>query len=289
AATPAAWHDIGGLEAVKASLQEAVIWPRRHAEALKASGLQAPRGILLSGPPGTGKTLLARALAGTVGLNFIPVRAPEILSQFLGQAERAIADAFAAARATAPSLLFLDEIDAIAPRRGSADPVFDRVVAQILMELDGTDPMTGLTLLAATNRPAALDPALTRPGRFDRVIDVPLPERAGRRDILATLLAQRSTAPTLSLDRIAAATEGASGADLAFVVDHAAWSALRRAVSGGSDPTIADPEITGPDITDPRMTEPRITDEDLARAVAALEHRRKTAAQDFLGASGGPA
>jgi len=237
-ASTLAWEDIGGLEQAKAALQRAVEWPRTHADAFASLSLRPPRGILLTGPPGTGKTLLARALAGAEALNFIAVRPPDLLSQFLGQAERAVSSLFETARFTAPSLLFFDEIDALAPRRGGADAVFDRIVAQMLVELDGISDSSGVTVLAATNRASSLDPALLRPGRFDQVIDIPLPDLATRTAILEVHFAGRPLADGVSLSALAATTAGASGADLAHLAERASWHALERAVAESCAPVI---------------------------------------------------
>ena len=266
AGPPVAWDDIGGLEEPKEALQQAIEWPRQHATAFQNLGLRPPRGILLTGPPGTGKTLLARALAGADSMNFIPVRPPDLLSQFLGQAERSVSQLFETARFTAPSLLFFDELDALAPRRGGGDAVFDRIVAQFLVELDGVRPGDGVTVLAATNRAAALDPALLRPGRFDVIIDIPPPDTATREAILAVHLGRRPIAPEVKVAKFAAATEGASGADLAHLAEAAAWQALERAVAEGADP--------------------EIKDVDLDVALAGLADRRIAVAADFINPEG---
>ncbi len=225
---PPRWSDIGGLQAAKTQLTEAVIWPMTQQVAVTGLGLAAPRGILLAGPPGTGKTLLVRALAAEAELNFLPMRPALLLSQFLGEAERALADAFTRARLAAPALLFFDEIDALAPQRGRADASVDRVVAELLTQMDGLETNDGVTVVAATNRPDALDPALTRPGRFDLVIPVGLPDASERRDVLAVHTRDRPLAPEIDLAQVARATEGASPADLAALVTEAARRALSR-------------------------------------------------------------
>jgi transitional endoplasmic reticulum ATPase len=237
-AMPLRWQDIGGLSAVKASLRQAVEWPDLHRDAMAALGLSAPRGILLTGPPGAGKTMMARALAGEAALNFIPVRPPDLVSQFLGEAEKAVMSLFEMARQTAPSLLFFDEFDALAPRRGSAGAVFDRIVAQLLVEIDGITAGRGVTILAATNRAAAIDPALLRPGRIDRVIELPLPDADTRGEILRVHLGRRPCAADVDIASLALRTIGASGADLADLADRAAWTALERAVLAGTPPVI---------------------------------------------------
>lgn len=237
-AHPPRWSDIGGLDTVKARLTEAVIWPVTRADALARLRLTAPRGILLAGPPGTGKTLLVRALAAEAGLNFLPMRPARLLSQYLGEAERAIGDAFRRARLAAPALLFFDEIDTLAPRRGRADAAVDRIVAELLSEMDGLEDNEGVTVVAATNRPRAVDEALTRPGRFDLVVPVDLPGPEARREVLAVHARGRPLAPEVDLSTIADRTEGASPADLAALVTEAARRALTRwrAGTGAGDP-----------------------------------------------------
>lgn len=221
------WNDIGGHEDVKSKLRDAVLLPLKHRESFLALGVPPARGILLSGPPGSGKTLLARALASDSGLNFIGVRPTKILSQFLGEAERAVAELFAKARQAAPTLLFFDEFDALAKKRSQQDAVLDRVVAQLLVEMDGLTPNDDVIVLGATNRSAVLDPALIRAGRIDLIIPVPLPGPVERRAILEVHLKNRAQ-QALDLDSIVAETEGASGADLAGLVQFAAREALRR-------------------------------------------------------------
>ena len=262
AGPPVAWEDIGGLEREKAELQQLVDWPRRHAEQFQSLGLRPARGVLLAGAPGTGKTLLARALAGTSAMNFIPVRPPDLLSQFLGQAERAVSHLFEKARFTAPSVLFFDELDALAPRRGGGDAVFDRIVAQFLVELDGIGQENGVTVLAATNRAAALDPALLRPGRFDRIIEIAHPDAMTRAAILNVHLGNRPVSGDVSIEGIATATNGANGAELAHLADTAAWRALSRSIE--------------------ESTVPQITNADVKVALAELDQRRAASDTDFI-------
>lgn len=227
-ADPVKWADIGGLVTEKQALHDAVVGPMRHSQIYERFNVRAPRGVLLCGPPGSGKTLIARALAEETGMNFFPVRPPTLLSQYFGAAEKAVAEMFKTARLSAPSLLFIDEFDAIVPRRAGKDPVLDRIVAQFLMELDGMEQNTNLVLLAATNRPDAIDPALTRPGRFDMVVNIPLPDTLARRDILRVHLTKRPIADETDIAALAAESEGLSGADLASLVEDAARTALTR-------------------------------------------------------------
>jgi len=177
------WKDIGGLEDVKQELQEAVEWPLKYPQSFKRLGVTPPRGILIYGPPGTGKTLLAKAVASESEANFIPVKGPELLSKWVGESEKAVREIFKKARQTAPTIIFFDELDSIAPRRGisSDSHVSERVVNQLLTEIDGLESMNDVVIIAATNRPDMLDTALLRPGRFDRIILTPVPDKKNKR------------------------------------------------------------------------------------------------------------
>ena len=179
------WDDVGGVEAVKQDLQEAVEWPLKHPGIFKKMGVRAPRGILLYGPPGTGKTLLAKAVANQSEANFILVNGPELLNKFVGESERGVRKIFEKARQAAPTIIFFDEIDSIAPRRGRGNDtsVTERMVNQLLTEIDGLQELNDVVVIAATNRPDILDPALLRPGRFDRVILTPVPDEKSRYNI----------------------------------------------------------------------------------------------------------
>jgi transitional endoplasmic reticulum ATPase len=231
----ARWSDVGGLDAAKQALTEAVIWPMRHGAAFRALGLSAPSGVLLAGPPGGGKTLLARALAAESQANFIAARGAHLVSRWMGDAEKAVAELFAQARHAAPCILFFDEIDAVAPARGQADATMTRVVAQLLIEIDGVAQSKGVFLLGATNRPDAIDPALMRPGRFDEVIAIGAPDAAARAEILAVHAARTPLAPDVDLAALAERAEGFSGAALRALCQTAARMALRRAVRAGAE------------------------------------------------------
>ena len=229
------WEDIGGLDQVKQELREVVEWPLKHPDVFKQMGIEPPKGVLLFGPPGTGKTLLAKAVATESGANFIAVRGPEVLSKWVGESERAVREIFRRAREAAPVVVFFDEIDAIAPQRGySFDAgVTDRIVNQLLTEMDGIVPLTGVVVLAATNRPDILDPALLRPGRFDRIIYVPPPDKAARLQILRIHTKKVPLAGDVDLERLAEMTEGYTGADLAALVREAAMLKLREKLEPG--------------------------------------------------------
>ncbi|PLJ77267.1 MAG: AAA family ATPase, partial [Thermofilum sp. NZ13] len=180
------WDDIGGLEDVKQQLREAVEWPLKYPESFERLGIDPPKGILLYGPPGTGKTLLAKAVATESEANFVSIKGPEIFSKWVGESERAIREIFRKARQAAPCVIFIDEIDALAPMRGlvsSDSGVTERVVSQLLTEMDGLERLEGVVVIAATNRPDIIDPALLRPGRFDRLVYVPPPDEKARLEI----------------------------------------------------------------------------------------------------------
>ncbi|WP_188484336.1 AAA family ATPase [Marivita lacus] len=230
------WRDVGGHERARTFLTEWFVWPRHRPELFSSLKLNSPRGVVLHGPPGTGKTLLARALASEAGVNFLSVRGPELLSRYVGESERAVRELFETARRAAPCLLFFDEIDALAPTRGSSagSDVPDRVVAQLLVEIDGVRPLGDVMLLAATNRLDRLDPALLRPGRFDLKLRIDLPSLPERLQILTIALAGRPVEDDVDLELTAMRTEGWSGAELRRLSDAAAWQAARRCVAMGA-------------------------------------------------------
>jgi len=201
-------------------------------------GLQPPRGILLYGPPGNGKTLLVKALASESNLNFISVKGPELLSKYVGESEQGVRELFARARHAAPCIVFLDEVDALAPKRGldGRSPVTDRVVSQLLTELDGVEALGDVWVIAATNRLDMIDAALLRPGRLDFQLEVARPDRAARAAILGVHLRKRPVDERVDLTALAELTEGMSAAGVRFVCDRAAMNAIRRvfpASSGG--------------------------------------------------------
>jgi transitional endoplasmic reticulum ATPase len=228
------WEDVGGLEPVKQRLVEAVEWPLQHAELFDRGGIRPPKGILLTGPPGCGKTMLAKAVANESRVNFISVKGPALLSKYIGESERGVRDMFRKAKQAAPCIIFFDEIDALVPARGaggSDSHVADRVLSQFLSELDGVEELKGVLMLGATNRPDLLDPAILRPGRFDQIVAIPLPDESSRRQIFAVHLRNKPLAPGIDLDGLAAATEEFSGAEIQGVCARAALGAVRRAVA----------------------------------------------------------
>jgi len=220
--------DVGGLATTKDELREAVEWPLQYGPLFEAAATDPPSGILLYGPPGTGKTLLARAIAGETGVNFVSVAGPEVLDRYVGESEAAIRELFERARQTAPAVVFLDEVDAIANRRGDGHEVTERVVSQLLAELDRAAEHPSLVVLAATNRKDVLDPALLRPGRLERHVEVPRPDEKARREILAVHTRERPLADDVDLDALAAETAGLSGAELEALVRTASLRAIRE-------------------------------------------------------------
>jgi transitional endoplasmic reticulum ATPase len=230
------WEEIGGLEEVKQQLVESVEWPLAYAKLFQHMDARPPKGILLYGPPGTGKTLLAKAVATESQANFISVKGPEFLSKWVGESEKAVRETFRKARQAAPSVVFLDEIDSIAPARssGTADShVTERVISQILTELDGLESLNNVIVIAATNRPDIIDAALLRPGRFDRLIEIGMPDEKARLEILKIHTSKKPLAEDVSLEELAKKTEKYSGADLAAIVNEAVMLAIRECVLTG--------------------------------------------------------
>ncbi|KAH8940653.1 hypothetical protein BDL97_15G100600 [Sphagnum fallax] len=228
------WSDIGGQEEVKQQLQEAVEWPQKHSTAFTRIGAQPPRGVLLYGPPGCSKTLLARAVASEAGLNFIAVKGPELFSKWVGESEKAVQALFARARAAAPSIVFFDEIDGLAVARDTGHgglSVGDRVMSQLLTEMDGLKSTKGVAVIAATNRPDIIDPALLRPGRFDRLLYVGPPNETARQQIFQIQLHNTPCAPDVDCAALAARTPSYTGADITGVCHEAALAALEEDIA----------------------------------------------------------
>ncbi len=232
------WDEIGGLDDVKARLRAVFDWPLHHPELFERAAVRPTRGILLQGPPGCGKTLLAQAMASESGVNFIAIKGPELLSQFVGESEERLRDLFRKARRASPCILFFDEIDALFPTRseGAGDSrTSERMLSQFLAELDGIEELKDVLVLGATNRLDLLDPALLRPDRFDEVLEVPLPETATRRRIFEVHLRGKPLAVAPDLDELAASTEGLSGAEIAEAVRRAALRAIARVLEGAGE------------------------------------------------------
>lgn len=245
------WEDIGGLDEVKQDLREQVQYPVDHPEKFLKFGLSPSRGVLFYGPPGTGKTMLAKAVANECAANFISVKGPELLSMWFGESESNIRDIFDKARAAAPCIVFLDELDSIAKARGGsvgdAGGASDRVVNQLLTEMDGMTSKKNVFVIGATNRPEQLDPALCRPGRLDSLIYVPLPDEVGRLSILKAQLRKTPVADDVNLQYIANKTHGFSGADLGFITQRAVKIAIKESITADINRTKA-LEAAGEDI-----------------------------------------
>lgn len=291
------WDKVGGLDEVKQTLREAVEWPLLYPEFFEQTGTSPPRGVLLYGPPGCGKTLMAQALASESEINFISVKGPELLNKWVGESEKAVREIFKKARQASPCIIFFDEIDAIAPVRGARlnDGVSDRVVAQLLAEMDGVETTKGLIMIAATNRPEMVDPALLRPGRFDVKIRIGRPDAAARRAILEVHTLNKPLADRTIIDRLVPRTKGLVGADLAAMCNRAALSAIRRAVNfrnqGANGLSEAEAaidtsalEIVGGDVELETVSEiekreasatPLITEQDFEEALALTVAARK--------------
>src|SRR4051794_31659618 len=241
------WEDIGGLLSIKQELQEAVEWPLKYQGVFTYADATPPKGILLYGPPGTGKTLMAKAAANESEANFISIKGPELLSKWVGESEKGVREVFRKARQAAPCIIFFDEIDAIAPRRGggfSGDShVTERLISQLLTELDGLEILTNVIVIAATNRPDIIDAALLRPGRFDRLLYVPPPDRDSRIQIIKIHTRKKPLADDVNVEQLADHTEGYTGADLASLSSAAVMLALREYISKYKDQKEADNRV----------------------------------------------
>jgi transitional endoplasmic reticulum ATPase len=262
-APTATFADVGGLAEAKQTLTEAVMWPLQFERLFRVTNTDPPSGILLYGPPGTGKTLLARALAGESEVNFIHVDGPEILDRYVGESERAIRKLFERARQASPSIVFLDEIDAVAGSRGETHEVTERVVSQLLTELDGLESNPNVVVLAATNRRAALDPALLRPGRLESHVEVPLPDEDARLAILEVHAHEKPLDEAVDLESLAAETDGYSGAELAALVREASMRAIREFARD-----------VGPAEANERAEEVRVTPAHFEAAMRSVERGR---------------
>ncbi len=228
------WEDVGGLEEIKRELMEAIEWPLKYPQLFKKAYTQPPKGILLYGAPGTGKTLLAKAVANESGVNFISVKGPSLISKYVGESERGIREVFKKAKQASPTILFFDEIDSLVPRRGSSSTdahVTERVISQFLTEMDGIEELKGVVVLAATNRIDLIDPALLRSGRFDLLLELPLPDEKTRLKIFKIHTKNKPLDKDVNLQEFARQTENKVGSDIEFICRKASMLAIREYIS----------------------------------------------------------
>jgi len=245
------WDSVGGLEDTKERLRETIQWPLEYEDVFESMDLEAAKGVLMYGPPGTGKTLLAKAVANEAQSNFISVKGPELLNKFVGESEKGVREVFSKARENAPTVVFFDEIDSIAGERGGGTTdsgVGERVVSQLLTELDGIEDMENVVVVATTNRPDLIDNALLRPGRLDRHVHVPVPDEEARRAIFQVHTRNKPLADGVDLDDLASRTDGYVGADIEAVAREASMAATREFINS------VDPEEIGDSVSNVRVT-----------------------------------
>ncbi|EMA13626.1 CDC48 family AAA ATPase [Haloarcula marismortui] len=245
------WDSVGGLEDTKERLRETIQWPLEYEDVFESMDLEAAKGVLMYGPPGTGKTLLAKAVANEAQSNFISVKGPELLNKFVGESEKGVREVFSKARENAPTVVFFDEIDSIAGERGGGTTdsgVGERVVSQLLTELDGIEDMENVVVVATTNRPDLIDDALLRPGRLDRHVHVPVPDEEARHAIFQVHTRDKPLADGVDLDELASRTDGYVGADIEAVAREASMAATREFINS------VDPEEIGDSVSNVRVT-----------------------------------
>ena len=258
------WDDVGGLDELKEELREAIEWPIKHKEAFDYVDVETPKGILLHGPPGTGKTLIAKAVAKMTESNFISIKGPELLSKWVGESEKGVREIFRKARQASPCIIFLDEVDALVPRRGSGGSeshATESVVSQILTEIDGLEELNDVLIIGATNRLDIVDEALLRPGRFDRIIEVSNPDSKGRQHIFEIHTKKKPLGNDVKIAKLVELTDGFSGAEIGAVANRAAIIALKRYVNGKSQ----------------NIKEIKISQQDLIDAVDKVKPRKREA------------
>jgi transitional endoplasmic reticulum ATPase len=231
------WEDVGGLDEVKQKLVEAVEWPLRFPDLFQQANVKPPKGVLLSGPPGTGKTLIAKALANESQVNFISVKGPELMSKYIGESEKGVREVFRKAKQASPCIIFFDEFDSVVPERGLGEDsqVTERVISQFLTELDGLEELKGVLVLASTNRKDLIDSAILRPGRFDFILEFPLPDKKARQEIFKIHIKGKPLVPDIDLEILARRTEGMAGSDVEVICREASMIAIREFVRAGNE------------------------------------------------------
>ena len=265
------WEDIGALADAKQELKEAVEWPLKYGKVFAHMNAKPPKGILLYGPPGTGKTMLAKAVATESEANFISVKGPEFLNKWVGESEKAVRETFRKARQASPCVIFMDELDSVVPVRGTGGDsnVTERVVSQMLTEMDGLEPMNDVVVIAATNRPDMIDPALLRPGRFDKSIFVGPPDKESRRSIFGIHTRGKPLDADVDLDALADRTEGCTGADISAICNEAVMNAVRRLISKGDAPT------------DDDIAACKVSNEDFEKAIDKFGPKSRQTLKDY--------
>ena len=265
------WEDIGALADAKQELKEAVEWPLKYGKVFAHMNAKPPKGILLYGPPGTGKTMLAKAVATESEANFISVKGPEFLNKWVGESEKAVRETFRKARQASPCVIFMDELDSVVPVRGTGGDsnVTERVVSQMLTEMDGLEPMNDVVVIAATNRPDMIDPALLRPGRFDKSIFVGPPDKESRRSIFGIHTRSKPLEDDVDLDALAEKTEGCTGADISAICNEAVMNAVRRLISKGDAPT------------DDDIAACKVSNEDFEKAIDKFGPKSRQTLKDY--------